>query len=286
MEIRRALVDLNSEEGWISVGDDFLGRPARTKTGDVGFITGVWCPKQDEMNTYVPLYRLSFGLGLLEKNDTAKDDDGIDLELFEVQDAMARYHRSSGNGNEEDVEEDVEDDEADGMEFFTKKTFQDLICDENIAAKFKERDGFELNDTNDTVMSKIKGFPKEGLSLKNRSELLAWLETHVEMIPTASGEREARLQTHDKRLRKMLNKTLSEAKEYERQRTHLIRTLDQALGTARRLIRQFGYTKRVSSLDEILYLDRTGIICCRSLTSTLDTLVRVKDLQREFGCVV
>ena len=55
MEIRRALVDLTSEEGWISVGDEYLGKLGMTKKGD-GVITGVWCPKQDEIETYLPLY--------------------------------------------------------------------------------------------------------------------------------------------------------------------------------------------------------------------------------------
>ena len=56
MEIRRALVDLTFEEGWISVGDEYLGKLGMTKKGDVGVITGVWCPKQDEIETYLPLY--------------------------------------------------------------------------------------------------------------------------------------------------------------------------------------------------------------------------------------
>ena len=59
IEIRRALVDLTSEEGWISVGDEYLGHLGMTKTGDVGVITGVWCPKQDEIETYLPLYVVS-----------------------------------------------------------------------------------------------------------------------------------------------------------------------------------------------------------------------------------
>ena len=279
MEIRRALVDLTSEEGWISVGDEYLGHLGMTKTGDVGVITGVWCPKQDEIETYLPLYRLSFGLGLLEMNDTARDDDGVDMEFHEVSDAIARYNKDENLEEKEDEED--EDDEDNDEEFFTTKDFQDLLDCDDVVTKFKERDGFEVNSTNNLVTSKIKGFPKEGLSLENRTELTTWLETHVEMIPTANGEREARAEMHDKALRRMLNKNLKQVQEYERQRSYLIRNLDQALALSRRLVRQFGWTKRVSSIGEILYLDTTGMICCRSLTSTLDTMVRFKILKNE-----
>ena len=211
-------------------------------------------------------------------NDTARDDDGVDMELHEVSNAIARYNKGD---DDEEEEEDEDEDEDNDEEFFTTKDFQDLLDCDDVVTKFKERDGFEVNSTNNLVTSKIKGFPKEGLSLENRTELTTWLETHVEMIPTANGEREARAEMHDKALRRMLNKNLKQVQEYERQRSYLIRNLDQALALSRRLVRQFGWTKRVSSIGEILYLDTTGMICCRSLTSTLDTMVRFKILKNE-----
>mgnify|MGYP002848412734 CR=1 FL=1 len=64
-------------------------------------------------------YRLSFGLGLLEMNDTARDDDGVDMEFHEVSDAIARYNKDENLEEKEDEED--EDDEDNDEEFFTTK---------------------------------------------------------------------------------------------------------------------------------------------------------------------
>jgi hypothetical protein len=55
LEIRRSILDNDSEEGWISQGDEFLNCLGMTKNGEVGVFTGVWCPTKDDLKTYLPL---------------------------------------------------------------------------------------------------------------------------------------------------------------------------------------------------------------------------------------
>ena len=233
-------------------------------------------------------YRLTFGIGRLDKDDDARDDDGLDMELFEVQEAFRRANRSEEEKeNAEKKEETVDDDEdeIDEMQFYEAKDFKDILecvkSEGDVAAMFKKRDGFDVVNNSTVHSTKVMHFPAEGLLLKNKTALLNWLETHIEMVPTANGVKEARLQMHEKALRRMFKTILKNTEEYESQRAHLILALDETLASSRRLVRSNGWTKRVSSLNEILYLDRTGLICCRSLTSALDTMLRSKELEKE-----